>query len=434
MSDIELEATAVESAEPRLWRGPYALRALRHRNYFLLWFGQLISLTGTWMQGVALPWLVLDLTQKPFYLGLVGAVSTIPALFVTLPAGVIADRFSKRKIVIITQTMLMLQAFALAVLCFTGRIEVWHVLVLGAFAGFANAVDMPTRQSMVVELVGKEDLMNAVALSSAVFNSTRVFGPAVGASLIRLVGTSWCFFANGISYLAAIAGLLMMTKMARASKHTETDPMMDQIKEGFRYIRRSVFTRDLLIMTGISTVFASQYGTLIPAFAKFVYGVGATGQAVMMSAAGVGAFVGGVSVAVLGHMLKQRTIVFFGAILMPVSVMAFAVCPTYPVAIVCLVFVGFGMMLFLAVSNSIIQVAAPQSLVGRVTSVRALLIFGVGWVGALQIGTLAQYVGVRESVFISGIITLMSSIYYTLRCRQAPPDGHTAGEAIVEDS
>jgi len=186
MSDCP-EIDTDKAAGPSTWRGPYAFRAFRHRNYALLWTGQLISLTGTWMQSLSLPWLIFTLTGSKFLLGIVAAASMLHSLIITLPSGVIADRFSKRRIVIATQTVLMTQALMLAALTFTHAIQAWHIIVLAAFAGFANAMDMPTRQAMVVELVGKEDLQNAVALNSSMFQLTRIFGPFVGGVVLAIV-------------------------------------------------------------------------------------------------------------------------------------------------------------------------------------------------------------------------------------------------------
>jgi len=420
MSDCP-EIDTDKAAGPSTWRGPYAFRAFRHRNYALLWTGQLISLTGTWMQSLSLPWLIFTLTGSKFLLGIVAAASMLPSLIITLPSGVIADRFSKRRIVIATQTVLMTQALMLAALTFTHAIQAWHIIVLAAFAGFANAMDMPTRQAMVVELVGKEDLQNAVALNSSMFQLTRIFGPFVGGVVLAIVGPAWCFLINAISYVAAIVGLLLMKNVRAKKRASRDESMLKQIAEGFNHVWGNVLMRDILIMTGITTVFLAPYGIFFPVYALRIFKVGTTGQGIMMGCVGMGALAAAMTISSVGHRFEQKTIVFVGAIVAPAGLVAFSRCGSFYAALGCLIVVGVGMMLFMASSNTIMQVAAPAGLVGRVMSLRALVLFGLGAPGAVMMGRLAEvkHVGVQGTVLMGALVGLITSIYFALASRAA---------------
>lgn len=420
MSDcLEIDADKAAGLSP--WRGPYAFRAFRHRNYALLWTGQLISLTGTWMQALSLPWLIFTLTGSKLLLGIVAAASMLPSLIVTLPSGVIADRFSKRRIVIATQTVLMTQALTLAALTFTHTIQVWHIIALAAFAGFANAMDMPTRQAMVVELVGKQDLQNAVALNSSMFQLTRIAGPFVGGVILAVVGPAWCFLINAISYIGAIVGLLLMKNVRAKKRASRDEPMLKQIAEGFNHVWGNVLMRDMLIMTGITTVFLAPYGIFFPVYALRIFKVGTTGQGIMMACVGLGALAAAMTISSVGHRFEPKTIVFVGAIVAPAGLVAFSLCSSFYAALGCLIAVGVGMMSFMASSNTIMQVAAPAPLVGRVMSLRALVLFGLGAPGAVMMGRLAEvkHVGVQGTVLMGALVGLITSIYFALASRTA---------------
>ena len=406
-----------DQGAPPPWKGPYALRAFRHRNYTLLYTGQLISLTGTWMQGLSLPYLTYMLTGSKLLLGIVAAAGMLPALIVTLPSGVIADRFSKRRIVIVTQSLLMTQALILAALTFTHTIQVWHIIVLAAFAGFANAMDMPTRQAMIVELVGKEDLVNAIALNSTMFNLTRIGSPFVGGVILAVVGPAWCFLINAISYLGAIVGLFLMKNVRAMKPASRDEPMLCQIAEGFGHVWSN--QRSMLILQAISTLFLGQYGIFFPVYALRIYRVGAMGQGMMTAAVGVGALTAAMIVSSLGHRHKLKSIVFVGGILAPTGIIALSLCGSFYASLGCLVVVGIGMMMFMSSTNTIMQVEAPASLVGRVMSVRALVVFGLGAPGAVMMGRLAEVgrIGVSGTLLICASIALVATIYFAVVLR-----------------
>jgi MFS family permease len=400
--------------KPRARRAPNALRALRNRDYALYWSGLLISATGSWMQMVAQGWLVFDLTHSKLYLGVVGAAGTLPLLFLTLPGGVIADRFNKRRITIFTQTLATVQALILGLLAVSHLIRPWHIVLLAVFSGLINSLDIPARQAMTVEIVGKRDLLNAVALNSSAFNGARVIGPALAGILVAVSGAGGCFLINAASYLGVIVSLLIIRpKPLRASSREVS--MLAQIREGLGYSRRNAVIRDMLILTGVASIFGLQYGTMMPALAKEVLRVGPQGLGGMMSAAGVGAVAAALSIAAIGHRFVPGRIVALGSILAPAGLVALSMTRSYPVSIACLVFVGFGMMLFLAVSNSIVQVASPDELRGRILSVRTLVFMGLSPFGSLQIGWLAQQFGVQRSLLIGGLSCLATGLYFALR-------------------
>jgi MFS family permease len=415
-NDLEEELGA---AAPPPWRGPYAFRAFRHRNYTLLYFGQLISLTGTWMQGLSLPYLVFTLTGSKLLLGIVAAAAMLPSLIITLPSGVIADRFSKRRIVIITQTLLLIQALTLAALTFTHTIQVWHIIALAAFAGFANAMDMPTRQAMCVELVGKDDLANAIALNSTMFNLTRIASPVVGGVVLAMVGPAWCFLINAISYLGAIVGLLMMRNVRSMKRASRDEPMLGQIAEGFGHVWGNQLTRSMLIMQAVLTLFIGQYTIFFAVYALKIYRVGATGQGMMTAAVGVGALTAAMIVSSLGQRHELKTVAFVGGVMAPAGLIALSLCGSFYGSLGCLVVVGIGMMMFMSSTNTIMQVEAPASLVGRVMSVRALVLFGLGAPGAVMMGRLSEvrHIGVSGTLMICAPVVLICTIYFALALR-----------------
>lgn len=411
-------------------RIPNALRALRHRDYALYWFGIIISMTGSWMQTVGQGWLVWELTNSKALLGLVAMFGTIPSLVFSLFAGVVADRFIKRKVVIITQTLAMLQAFVLAILTLTGHIEVWHIIMLSVFSGIVGAFDLPARHSMVIELVGKEDFLNAVALGSSAFNGARFVGPAIAGVVLAVYGSGICFLINAVSYLAVIISLLIMRPQFRVESVQNGDSVLKQIWEGVVYIGRTRLLRDLMIMTAIATIFATQYSVLMPAFASETLGRGPQGYGALLSAAGVGALIAALSVAALGHKFKPGSLILTGSFMVPVGLIVFALSPghefsigplfvsNYYIALACLVFVGFGGMLFMAVSNSVVQSSSPDHLRGRVVAFRALIFSGVAPViGAGQVSAIAEKIGIERAVLIGASVCLASSIYFLIRSR-----------------
>lgn len=410
------QTSTIEPSEIDTWHGPQALRALRHRDFGLYWIGFIVSNIGSAMQNTAQSWLVYEITGSELYLGVVAAAATLPMLFLTLPSGVWADRFSKRKITIVTQSLMLIQAALLAALTYAHSVQPWHIVALAAFAGIANAIDIPARQAMTVEIVGKEDLLNAGALNSSAFNVARVVGPCIAGPLVALGGTQLCFLINSISFLAVIVGLVLIQPTPCCLESNGVS-LWAHIREGLGYARRNVLIKDILILTGLASVFGMQYGTLMPAFAKTVLHAGPKGLGALQAAAGGGALVGAISIAALGDRFRKGQMMVGGSVVAPIGLIAFAFSRSLASSLAYLLVAGFGMMMFMAVSNNLVQTDSPDELRGRLLSVRTLVFLGLAPLGAVQIGWLAQTVGIRTSLAASAVVTLFAVFAFGLRSR-----------------
>jgi MFS family permease len=383
--------------------------ALRHRNFRLFFFGQGTSLIGTWMQNVAQGWLVLQLTDSAYWVGLVSALGSLPVLLVSLPAGVFADRSHKRRVVITTQSLSMIQAFAIAILIWTHRIELWHVATAAVFLGIINAFDIPTRQSFIVEMVGKEDLGNAIALNSSVFNAARILGPAVGGVLIGSVGIALCYFLNGVSYVAVVAALLAMRLPAWQRPPLVGDGVA-RFREGARYILGDRRIRALVTNTAMLSIFGFPYTVLMPVFARDALHVGAQGLGLLMAAMGVGAVFAALGVAASGPRLPKGRVVRWAGAVFGVAVMAFSTARVFPLAVAILVVSGGAMIATNAVTNTLLQTLAPDHLRGRVMGAYTFVFTGMAPLGAYQAGLVAEHLGIRTEVAIGGAVCLLGSL------------------------
>jgi MFS family permease len=323
-------------------RWPMALRSLRHRDFRWFVIGLFISIIGTWMQVAAQAWLVYDLTKSPLYLGIVGACGSLPILLFSLPAGVIADRFRKRTIVFVTQSIAALQAVLLALLVHTGVVRVWHVMALAGMLGVVNAFDMPTRQSMVLDLVDRDDIFNAVSLNSTAFNSGRIVGPSVAGVLLATAGMTGCFVINAISFLPLIA--ILATIHPRPSRPLKEGSMLEHIAGGLKWVRGHSVAVALLILTGMGSLFAMPYATLMPLFARDIFHTGPQGYGFLMSTPAVGSVLAVTMTAAFGHRLRLGALTMVGAFVFPAALILLAVTPTYAGALVFLFLIGFGMM------------------------------------------------------------------------------------------
>ena len=404
------------------WRG-----ALRHRNFRLFWFGQLISLVGTWMQSIAQAWLVLLLTGDPFWLGIVAAVQFLPVLVLGLFGGIVADLLPKRRTLVGTQVASMVLAFTLALLSFTGAVQVWHILVLGAGLGLVNAVDMPTRQSFVIEMVGREDVGNAVGLNSAIFNGARIVGPAVAGLLIGAFGVTACFALNGVSYLAVIAGLLLMRDselqrtvlMARPRSAGEVGA---NLAEGLRYVRRTPSVMLAVSVVGVVATVGMNFNVLVPALAQGVLGVGATGLGFLMGAMGVGSLVAALSVAAMRR--PRIRILLLGAFTLGALEIVLAVVHSFPAALVAIFGAGAGGIAMAATANATIQLAVPDALRGRVMSVYTTVFAGSTPIGGLIAGSIASTFGTPVAIGLGGAASVLTAVVagaWLLRRGDAPP-------------
>jgi len=404
----------------RQFRIPKTLNALRHRNFRLYVLGQLLSTMGTWMQIIAQGWLVYQLSQSELMLGVVGFASAIPALLITPWGGVVVDSVSKRKLMIITQSCAMLLAFILAVLTFTGVVEVWHVLLLTVFTGIVNAFDGPARQAFVVEMVGREDMPNAIAINSMTFNSARVVGPAIAGVLLVALGASWCFLINGISFLAVIGGLLAM-RLPTASPRKGQVNAWHQLRSGLSYAVRSNEVGALLLIALTLSLFGITYSTVLPAFVDRVLHQGAGAFGAINMASGIGAVSAAVLVARYGDRGSRGRWLNRMALLYPLILMAFALTPVYPISLLLAVFLGMGFMSQFTLINTLLQTLIVDEMRGRIMSLYTLTFFGLAPFGNLAMGALAEIWGIGQTIAISALIALvlMFVIFYKMpRVRQ----------------
>ena len=383
--------------------------ALRHRNFRLFFFGQGTSLVGTWMQSIAQGWLVLELTDSPFYVGLVSALSSLPILLVSLPAGVFVDRVNKRRMVIITQALSLLQALVLAILIWTHHIALWQVAAIAVFLGTVNAVDIPARQAFLIELVGREDLGNAIALNSSVFNGARVVGPSIAGVVIGTVGLAWCYFLNALSYLAVIWALIAM-RLPPFLRPEHPGDAWAQFREGARFVRRDRRVLALVGMMAIISVFGFPYLVLMPVFARNVLKVGASGLGFMSASVGVGAVAAALGLAALGPRVRKGRILIWSGPTFGVALAAFALTPWFPLALPILALAGGAMILNNAVTNTLLQTITPDALRGRVMGFFAFVFLGMAPFGAFQAGWLAERIGAPATVVIGGVVCGLTSL------------------------
>jgi MFS family permease len=423
-----LQDNSAPAPESRGLRWQAAGRALRHRNFQLFFSGQLISLIGTWMQTVAQSWLVYRLTGSGLLLGSVGFASQIPVFLIAPLGGITADRGNRQRIVIGTQTASMILAFALAALTLSHTVRVWHIFVLAALLGVVNAFDIPGRQSFLVDMVGKEDLMNAIALNSSMFNGARVIGPAVAGVLVARLGEGWCFFVNGVSYIAVIAGLMMMNVHAPARASAHTSPW-EHIIEGFQFVRHTAPIRTLLLLLGLVSVTGMPYVVLMPIFADKIlhnggqefasligsHDLGAVRLGILMGATGVGALLGALTLAVRSGVkgLGRWVAVCCGGF--GVSLILFAFSKSFWLSVLLLLPVGYFIMLQMASSNTLIQVMVPDALRGRAMALYSMMFMGMAPVGALLGGALSDRLGAPLTVALGGLASLAGAWWFGMQ-------------------
>jgi MFS family permease len=393
---------------------PTALRSLGHKNYRLFYGGQLISLTGTWMQIVAQSWLVYRLTGSAATLGFVAFAGQIPGFVLAPIGGTIADSFSRHRILVTTQTLAMLLAFVLAVLTLTGSVAVWHVYVLAALLGVVNAFDIPSRQAFVADLVGREDLVNAIALNSSMINGARLVGPAMAGLLVATIGEGWCFFVNAVSYIAVIAGLLRMRVERRETSAERRSPIR-RIVEGFSFVGRTGPIRALIILLGLVSLFGMPYTVLMPVFADRILHVGAGGLGILLGAAGVGALGAALLLLARRGVRGMGRWVAFSSAGFGGSLVLFSQLQDFRMAVAVLVVVGFSMIIQIASSNTLVQAMAPDALRGRVMAVYSMMFLGMAPVGALLAGWLAERVGAANTVALGGVCCILSALIFSLR-------------------
>jgi MFS family permease len=393
--------------------GFHGVRALRHRNYRLFFFGQLISLVGTWMQQVAQGWLVLQLTNDPLYLGLVSVAQFGPVIIFGLFGGLIADQWPKRRILLITQSASMLLAFALFLLTATGTVQVWQVMILAALLGVTNSIDMPTRQAFAVEMVGREDVTNAVGLNSAMFNASRILGPAVAGLLIGAFDISIAFLINGISYIAVIvAYLAMRTDELRPAptivRPTTVRGVFDSLAEGARFVRQTPMVLLAVTVVGLVATFGMNFQVLMPPYADDVLHVGATGYGFLMAASGLGSTVAALWIA-FSRKVSPLPIVL-GAIALGLGSIVVALSTSFGLSMLAMIVVGAGGIGMAVTANTTIQLSVPDQLRGRVMSLYTTVFAGSVPAGGLLMGWIASAWGVPTALMVGAILSLVVGV------------------------
>jgi MFS family permease len=386
----------------------YGFGALAHRNFRLFFIGQGISLVGTWMQNVGEGWLILTLTNSPFYVGLTAALSAVGVLLFSLYAGVIADRTDKRRFIILMQIAFMLEAFTVSILVWTGVVAVWQVLLLATLLGIASAFDIPMRQSFVVEMVGKDDLMNAIALNSSLFNAARVVGPAIAGLLIGAVGIAWCYFLNGLSYIAVIAGLLMM-RLPPNPEPPKAASAWTGFREVLAYLRDDRRVRTLMVLTAVLSVFGFPYIAMMPVFARDVLHRGAQGYGALTSSIGIGAVIGALAIAWRSARIRARgRLMLVGGAAFGILLMLFAASRSLGLSMALLGLAGFAMIVNNALGNTLLQTTAPDHLRGRIMGFYSFVFVGMAPFGAFLFGVVAEHVGVPTTIAAGGAIVALS--------------------------
>jgi len=410
-SDLTASAGLPPVGEPRGFR--QAFRALRHRNFRLYVVGQIVSLVGTWMQNVAQAWLVYRLTHSEFLLGAAWFCAQIPVFAFGALGGLAADRHSRHRLVVLTQTLSMCQAFALAALTLSGKVQVWHILTLAFGLGTINAFDMPGRQSLIIEMTSKEDLLNAISLNSAIFNAARVAGPALAGLLVAAFGEGLCFLVNGISFLAVIGCLLAM-RLPKFKRQVQDSPW-SHLVQGFKYVQRHLAVRTLLMMMAAITLAGMPALVLMPFFAEDVFHRGSQGLGILMGAMGIGAVAGTLVLAWRERISRLPRVIFWSALLLGASFSVFAVSNAYYLSLAVMPLIGFSVMRQMASGNTLIQTLIPDEFRGRTMAFYSMTVVGLGPFGSLAAGAMAHAYGARLTVLAGGLLALAAAGAFRLK-------------------
>ncbi|MGD0777465.1 MAG: MFS transporter [Candidatus Solibacter sp.] len=399
-------------------RIPHTFRALRHRNFRLFIGGQIVSLVGTWMQNVAQSWLVYRLTHSELLLGTAWFCSQIAVFALGPLGGIAADRFPRQKVVIVTQTLSMLQAFVLAALTLSGRVQVWHVLVLAGLLGMINAFDMPGRQALVIQMTSKEDLINAISLNSAVFNSARVVGPAVAGLLLAVVGEGTCFLINGISFLAVIACLTAM-RIPPATPQAHA-PVWQHLVDGFRYAGHHSAVRRVLALMGCATLAGMPGLVLMPFFADDIFHRGSRGLGILMGAMGIGAVFGTLTLARRTRLSGLGRVMVISGLTTGACYLTFAYSPSFYLSLAIMPVIGYSVMRQMASANTTIQTLIPDEYRGRIMALYSMTVVGLGPFGSLAAGALAGRFGARATLAAGGALALAAALVFAWYLRRDP--------------
>ncbi len=390
-------------------RFPRMFRSIENRNYRLYFLGQLVSLLGSWLQSVAQAWLVYRLTGSSFQLGLVLFIGQASLLFLSPIGGLIADRYPRRWVVVATQTTSMLLAFVLAVLTLWGHVQLWQILAMAGLQGIINAIDVPTRQALVSEIVNTDNLLNAVALNSSIFNNASSVAPLVAGFLVATVGEGWCFAINGATYLAVIAGLLMM-RLEEQRKDGEMQSALSSVREGFHFVHDTAPIRRILLVLAVVSLFGAPFTVLMPIFADKILHAGPRGLGLLMSANGVGSLIGSLLLASRRGLAGLGRWIVFGSAGFGAALTLFSQSRSFALSLLILAAVGFCMFYQITASNTLIQAMSPNALRGRVIAILSMLILGVVPFGALLAGFLAEQFGAPLTVAVGGLACVAGAV------------------------
>ncbi len=387
---------------------PFAALTVRNYRYFLT--AQVISLTGTWMHQAAQSWLVYDLTHSPLYLGYTGAVLSLPILLFTLFGGILADRFPKQSILILTQFLSIFPPLLLGILTLSHTISVWQVLLVAFMMGSINSIDIPARQSFLIEMVGRGYLLNAIALHSASFHGSRMLGPVIAGLLISSIGLPYCFLINALSFIPVV---VVLRKMDITERMRKSKDILSDFREGLGFIRHNRVIRRLLFTIMIFSIFGMPYNHFLPYFAEDVFHKGARGLGLLMGGGGTGALLAALTLAIKGDIKNKRRYIIIASLIFPFALISFAVTKNFLLGIFFLTVAGFSLVSLLATSNSFIQLKVPDELRGRVMSVFSFLFLGMVPIGSFTLGYLAEYMGTSQMLVISGILCLVAAVLHT---------------------
>lgn len=390
-------------------------RAFAHRNYRLFFFGQSISLIGTWMQQIAMTWLVYHLTKSEWLLGLVSFAGQIPTFFVSPFAGVLTDRLNRHQTLILTQSLAMVQAFLMAFLTYMNLLSVHHILALAVFLGVVNAFDMPIRQTFLSDIVTRhEDLPNALAMNSSMVNTTRLIGPALASLVIGLSGEAFCFLLNGLSYLAVLAALCKM-KIKVLKKREKHPKIISSLREGFHYCLQVPTIRSVLLLLSLTSLTSISLATLLPFFATKIFPLGASGLGILSAASGAGALTGAVFLTTRKSILGLERVIAFATTALGLGMVLFAYSPAKFFSVLCLFLTGAGNIVQMVACNSLLQVITEEEKRGRVLSLYIVSLLGLAPVGSLLAGYLGSHIGASATVCITGLATLLSGLVFAMQ-------------------
>lgn len=407
------EIAPVVSSRPSTARRGGMFRALSHRNYRLFWTGAFLSNVGTWMQAVAQGWLVLNLTNSPFWLGLDAFMATAPAFVFTLLGGVFADRIDRRRLLLYTQVVAGLAALALAALVATSVVNRWMVLGFSFVTGSCMSLASPSYLALTYDLVGREDLANAIAMNSTQFQLSRVVGPALAGVAFHVFGLAGCFFANGLSFIAVVAALWMvrMDRRPDAAAHSEKRrPILRDLVEGLHYVRNRPRVSSLLLLSAINSLFGAPYFSMVPIYARDIFHLGETGLALLMGTAGGGAFFGALLVAYLGDFRRKGWVVLGGGILFGICITGFAVSSRLTLSLIFLFGLGFAIVCSVAVTNTLLQTLCTDQMRGRVMSMFLLSFLGTMPIGNILAGTASNHFGPQSTLAVGGfVVTIVAT-------------------------